>query len=153
MRPMILGVLALSLAAGGTLTADEGKAGAKKALYERIGGEKALKQVIDDFVATAAVDPNVDFTRGGTWKATDAAVAHLKLMLFEFMGQAFGGPQKYSGASMQEAHRGMAITQAQFDAIAGHLKAALAKNKVPEAEAGEIMAIAASTAPEIIEKK
>ncbi len=153
MRQILLGALALSLAFGGSLSADEGKAAAKKSLYDRIGGEKALKQVIDDFVATAAPDPAVDFTRGGQWKASDANVAHLKLMLLEFMGQALGGPQKYSGKNMKESHRGMGITQAQFDAIAGHLKAALAKNQVPDAETGEIMAIAASTAPDIVEKK
>jgi hemoglobin len=54
---------------------------------------------------------------------------------------------------MKEAHKGMAITQAEFDALAADLKAVLEANKVPGAEVNEIMKIAASTAPDIVEKK
>lgn len=122
-------------------------------LYERIGGAPALTAVVDDFVAAAAADPKVDFTRGGQWRATDASVAHLKKLLIEFMAQALGGPQKYSGRTMKETHHGMGITRAQFDALAGHLAATLKKHKVPARELDEIMAIAASTAPDIVEKQ
>ena len=124
-----------------------------KSLYERIGGQPALKAVVDDFVATAAPDPKVDFTRGGVWVASDAAVAGLKKHLVDFMAQALGGPKAYTGRSMKAAHSGMGITQAQFDALAGHLKAALVKNKVAAADVAEIMKVAASTAPDIIEKR
>lgn len=125
---------------------------ATPSLYERVGGAPALKVVVDDFVATAAPDPKVDFTRGGTWIASDAAVFTLKKHLVDFMAQALGGPKAYSGRSMKVAHTGMGIAQAQFDAIAGHLKAALVKNKVAPADIAAIMKIAASTAPDIVEK-
>ncbi len=131
--------------------ADKAKAAAPS-LYERIGGARALEAVVADFVVAAAADPRVDFTRGGAWHASDAAVARLRTLLVEFMGQAFGGPQTYSGRSMKETHHGMAITRAQFDALAGHLKATLEKHKVPAKEIGEIMTIAASTAPDVVEK-
>jgi hemoglobin len=124
-----------------------------KSLYDRVGGEKAIRMVVDDFVALAAPDPKVDFTRGGKWQASDAAVKTLKDHLVNMLGSAFGGPQKYTGRTMKVAHQGMGITQAQFDAIAGHLKAALEKHKVGAGEIGEIMKIAASTAPDIVEKK
>ncbi len=125
----------------------------KKSLYDRIGGQAALTKVVDDFVARAAANPKVNFTRNGTWNASDAAVKTLKMHLVNFLGSAFGGPQKYTGRSMKEAHKGMAITQAEFDALAADLKAVLEANKVPSAEVNEIMKIAASTAPDIVEKK
>lgn len=125
---------------------------AAKSLYDRIGGAPALKAVVDDFVATAAPDPKVDFTRGGTWIASQAAVLTLKGHLVDFMAQAMGGPKAYTGRSMKLAHTGMGITQAQFDALAGHLQAALVKNKVAPADVTAIMKIAASTAPDIVEK-
>jgi hemoglobin len=128
------------------------EAKAPRSLYQRMGGKKALRAVIDDFVAAAASDPKVDFTRNGQWEASASNVAHVKLMLFEFLGQAFGGPQRYSGATMRETHRDMGITKAQFDVLAGHLQGALEKHKVPKAEAAEIMTIAASTAADIVEK-
>jgi len=124
-----------------------------RSLYDRVGGEKAIRAVVDDFVAAAASDPNVDFTRGGKWQASDAWVATLKGHLVAMLGSAFGGPQKYTGRTMKASHQGMGITTAQFNALAGHLKATLEKHKVPKAEIGEIMAIAASTAPDIIEAK
>jgi hemoglobin len=152
-RPAALAVALALAAAPSAWSAPAGAPAKTKSLYERLGGEAALKIVVDDFVAVAAPDPKVDFTRGGTWKATDASVAHLKKMLVDFMGQAFGGPQVYAGRTMKDAHRGMVITQAQFDALAGHLKATLVKHKVPAKEIDEVMAIAASTAPDIVEKR
>ena len=125
----------------------------KKTLYERIGGEPALTKVVDVFVARAAANPKVNFTRNGKWAATDANVKQLKVHLVNFLGGAFGGPQKYTGRSMKEAHQGMAITQGEFDALAADLRAVLEANKVPGTEVAEIMKIAASTAPAIVEKK
>ncbi len=127
-------------------------ASTQRSLYERVGGEPALKAVVDDFVAAAAADAKVDFTRGGRWQVSDANVQHLKSMLVAFMAQALGGPQSYAGRGMREVHRGMGITQAQFDALAGHLQATLQKHKVPARELAEIMKIAASTAADIVEK-
>lgn len=145
-------LLSLALAAFAAPLCSAQTPAASRSLYDRLGGEAAIRKVVDDFVATAAPDPKVNFSRSGAWKASDSAVAALKDHLVAFMAQAFGGPKKYAGRSMKEAHRGMAITQAEFDALAGHLKAAMAKNKVPAAEMAEAMAIAASTAPDIVEK-
>ena len=126
---------------------------ATKSLYDRIGGEKALTVVVDDFVARAAANPKVNFLRNGTFNATPAFVSRLKSQLVTFLGQAFGGPQKYSGKSMKESHRGMRITQAEFSALAADLQATLEKHKVGKAEIDEIMKIAASTAVDIVEVK
>jgi len=144
-------VLGLATVVAGAAWAQS--APAKKSLYDRIGGEPAIVKVVDDFVAKAAADPKVNFTRSGMWNATDAAVATLKTHLVTFLGSAFGGPQKYTGRSMKDAHKGMGIAQAEFDALAADLRAVLESNKVPKAEIDEIMAIAASTAKDIVEKK
>jgi hemoglobin len=60
---------------------------------------------------------------------------------------------KYEGKDMKTVHRGMGISEAEFNALAGHLEAALRKHNVPRAEMDEVMKIAASTAPDIVEKK
>ena len=122
-------------------------------MYDRIGGEAALSKVVDEFVAKAAANPKVNFTRNGKWNASDAAVKTLKMHLVDFLGSAFGGPQRYTGRSMKEAHRGNGITQAEFDALAADLRSVLEANKVPKQEISEIMKIAASTAPDIVEAK
>lgn len=145
----LLPVLVLPLFAGTPALA---QTAATKSLFDRVGGAPALTAVVGDFVAAAAPDPKVDFTRGGKWVASDAAVSTLKKHLVDFMAEAMGGPKAYAGRSMRSVHAGMGITQAQFDALAGHLQAALVKNKVAAADVTAIMKIAASTAPDIVEK-
>jgi hemoglobin len=123
----------------------------KKSLYERLGGESAIRTVVDDFVALTSANPKVDFTRGGQYKMSDAKLLQLKGSLVDFLTQAFGGPARYKGGSMKDVHAGMRITRAQFDAMAADLQAVLGKHGVPKAELEEVMKIAASTAPDIVE--
>jgi hemoglobin len=125
-----------------------------KTLYDRLGGDQAIRAVVDDLVARAAADPKVNFTRKGTpkeWKPTPENVEHVKKMLVELIASATGGPQKYTGKSMKDVHAGMKITHAEFDALAADLKATLDKFKVPAREQDELMKIVAATAPDIVE--
>jgi hemoglobin len=141
-------VLALLTAA---LLASPALAQPKKSLFERLGGERAIKTVVDDFVALTGANPKVDFTRGGRYQMSDAKLLQLKGSLVGFLTQAFGGPARYTGGSMKSVHAGMKITRAQFDAMAADLQAVLEKHGVPKAELEEVMKIAASTAPDIVE--
>lgn len=124
-------------------------------LYDRLGGEAAIKAVVDDFVGRAAGNPKVNFTRKGIkeWEASPANVAQLKVRLVQLIGAVTGGPQKYEGKDMKSLHAGMKITSAEFGAIAGDLKATLDKFKVPAKEQAELMKIVGSTAADIVEVK
>ena len=53
---------------------------------------------------------------------------------------------------MPTAHAGMQITDAEFDALAGHLVATLKKYNVPQAEIDELVGIVASTRKDIVGK-
>ena len=126
-----------------------------RSLYERLGGEAALKAVVDDFVGRAAANPKVNFTRKGTaheWTASGENVARLKAHLVQFISMATGGPHKYEGRAMKPVHAGMGITEAEFGALAGDLIASLDKFKVPQKEKDELIAIVASTKKDIVEK-
>ena len=126
---------------------------AKQSLYDRLGGEPAITAVVDDFVGRAAPNPQVNFTRQGSampFEASPEKVAHLKQMLVEMIANASGGPQKYTGRSMKNVHAGMGITNAEFDALAGDLKASLDKFKVPAQEQKELFAIVGSTRADIV---
>lgn len=132
-----------------------GGALAGKSLYERLGGQKAIAAVIDDFVNRAAGDLQVNFTRKGTsreWEATPQNVAHLKTALTEFVCMATGGPQSYHGRDMKSVHKGMMISGAEFAALAGDLRASLDRFRVPQAEQDELLKIVGSTQGQIVEK-
>lgn len=122
---------------------------AEKSLYERLGGEAAITKVVDGFVAKAAVDPKVDFFRGGRYKNMNVPV--FKKHLVQLLSLAAGAKNvKYEGRDMKSAHAGMKITDAQFDALAGDLMATLQEAKVPVREAIEVMAIAGMTKKDIV---
>jgi len=126
-----------------------------KSLYERLGGEPAIRAVVDDFVAYAAPDPAVNFTRKGhpnEWQPTDANVAKLKRHLVQFIAKAAGGPQTYEGRDMVTVHTGMGITNEEFNAAAGDLKKALDKNNVPSNLQDELIAVVETTRAQIVNK-
>jgi hemoglobin len=126
---------------------------ATQSLYERLGGETAIRAVVDDFVARAAADPKVNITRKGTgmeWQATPENVELLKVRLVQLVASVTGGPQRYEGRGMKEAHAGMRITNAEFDAVAADLKATLDHFGVPAAEQHELLSIVASTRGDVV---
>ncbi len=109
-----------------------------KPLWDRLGGEEAVKAVVHEFVVKAAADPKVDFTRGGKYKLDDATVANLEKLLVQFLSATTGGPLKYTGRDMKEVHKDMGITEAQTGDIRAILTAdqqkVLDKNVVEERE-------------------
>jgi hemoglobin len=156
----LVGVMGLGLAAGCESWPEclSGKPCAKeqKSLYDRLGGEAAISAVVEDFVGRAAGNPEVNFTRKGTaseWQATDENVALLKKRLVQFVWMATGGPQKYEGRDMKTAHKGMAISNEEFDALGSDLAASLDKFKVPKQEKDELLAIVETTRASMIERK
>jgi len=127
----------------------------EKSLFERLGGETAIRVVVDDFVGRAAADEKVNFVRKGTdreWKPSPREVQVLKEHLVDLIGEVTGGPNVYTGRDMKSSHAGMKITCAQFDALAGDLKASLDHFQVPMKEQTELLTIVASTKGDIVEE-
>lgn len=115
-------------------------------LYERLGGKDAITAVVDEFVANVAVDKTINKFFAG------ADIPHLKKMLVEQICEATGGPCKYSGMDMKSAHKGMGISNAEFNALVGDLVKALDKFKVPEKEKNELLGALAVLKGAIVEK-
>lgn len=95
-------------------------------LYERIGGAPAVQAAVNRFYERVLADPLLQ----GFF--TGVPLPRLKAHQFAFLSQALGGPKQYSGTSMREAHRHMAIEQRHFDAVAVHLVGTLRELSVPE---------------------
>lgn len=126
---------------------------AEVTLWQKLGGQPAVTKVVDDFVAIAGDDPKVDITRGGKYKLTDDQVAALKKHLVAFVSQASGGPIKYTGKSMKEVHKDMAITDEEFNASVDDLVKALEKNGVKEEEIKAVRDAVETTRKDIVTKK
>jgi hemoglobin len=125
----------------------------KKPLWDRLGGEKGVRAVTREFLSTVAKDPKANVDRNGNYPLTKDRVERLEQQVVELVSSLTGGPLKYTGRDMKAAHQGMMITEAEFNAVAGHLIAALKKFEVPQAEIDELIALVAPTKKDIVEKK
>jgi hemoglobin len=145
----------------------EQKAPAKKSLYDRLGGEQGLTAIVDDFTTRVLADPRVNWerkgvTRGGlsfkrnesvAWDPNPQNVANLKKHMRQFLALATGGPTVYEGRDMKDVHSGMHITNPEFDATIGDMKATLDKLQVPNDEQKELLAILESVRPQVSEQR
>lgn len=129
-----------------TVAAQPEAAAPETSLYDRLGGEAAIKAVVDEFVAYVGAD-----TRINNYFA-NADLERLKGHLVNQIGQASGGPQQYTGRDMKTAHAGMGIDEPAFNALVEDLVKALDKFAVPEKEKGELLAVLGSMKGDIVEK-
>jgi len=121
-------------------------------LWDRLGAEAGVTKVVDDFF-TYVTEDKIDITRGGKIKLDDKKTAEFKKNVVAFISSASGGPIPYKGKSMKEAHKGMGITDAEFDATAQALVKALKKNSVQQTDIDELMTAVTGTRKDIVEKK
>jgi len=127
--------------------------GVKKTVWERLGGEANVKQIVDDFLDLASTNLKVDFDRGGRYLMTAEKTKNLKQLLVEMISANTGGPyKKYTGKDMKTVHAGMGITNEQFNALAADFKKALEKNGTKEDDVKAVLAIVENTRADIVEK-
>lgn len=140
----------------------------KLALFDRLGGETGLTAIVDDFTPRVLQDPRVNWSRKDVkgklslfgskndsppWEADDRSVKNLKKHLVQFLALATGGPAKYEGKDMKSSHAGMRITNPEFDAALGDLKASLDRLQIPNKEQKELLSIIESTRPQIVTER
>ncbi|MFD1179105.1 group 1 truncated hemoglobin [Paenibacillus puldeungensis] len=95
-------------------------------IYEKVGGEPAIAKVVDYFYDLVLADQTVS----QFFEHTD--MDKQRKHQTQFISFALGGPNQYTGGSMAKAHEGMHLEPVHFNAIVGHLRAALAHYSVSE---------------------
>ena len=118
-----------------------------ESVYERLGGEKAIDVAVDMFYEKVLADPrinhffeNVDMKRQASMQKA-------------FLTFAFGGPQKYTGGTLRNAHAKLVekgLNDAHFDAVTEHLGATLKELNVPESLIGEMAEIVESVRNDVL---
>jgi hemoglobin len=76
--------------------------------------------------------------------------AGFKYLVTEQVGEATGGPQHYSGRSMEDPHRDLLITADEWRAFIDDFNQTLDKFEVPQQERSELLAIIDSTRDGIV---
>lgn len=115
-------------------------------LYDRLGGQDAIAAVVDEMLKNVVADRRIN-----RFFAEADHLTRLRSLLIEQICQATGGPCTYSGRSMQDAHRGLGISDADFAALVEDLVRALDALGVPAREKNELLALLAPMRADIVE--
>src|ERR687895_1181397 len=79
-------------------------------LYDRLGGVYNIATVVDDLIDRVMTDPRLNANPRVDEAHHRVSAAGFKYLVTELVCWASGGPQQYSGRSMQESHQDLRIT-------------------------------------------
>lgn len=113
-------------------------------LYQRLGGAAGVDAFVDALLRRALADPAVapDFA--------DVDLPYFRARLVEQVCEITGGGCTYTGLAMEDAHSGLAITDAEFDHFAGMAEAALGEVGAPNDATAEVMTALAGMRAQIV---
>jgi hemoglobin len=132
-------------------------------LYERLGGAFAIAAVVDHFSDAIVRNPIVgqqsENAQLREWHINNLArLPGLKFMRTLWVCNVAGGPQHYAATKpgstplgLEEAHRELKISPAEFDEVAAELGRTLDFFKVPDGEKEEVLAAFAAHKGEVTE--
>jgi hemoglobin len=119
-------------------------------LYERLGGIYNIATVVDDFIDRIMVDDRLNANPHVDEAHHRVLPPGFKYLVTEQVGEATGGPQRYSGRSMEDSHRDLLITADEWRAFIDDLNQTFDKFEVPQQERSELLAIIESTRDDIV---
>jgi hemoglobin len=146
MKSTLLAVAALALlgCAGPQEKPSVAAAPAAVTLYGELGGSAGITKVVDLFLARINGDARINTL----FAKTDHN--DLRRLVIEQLCEATGGPCKYTGRSMEEAHSGLNLTNADYSAFMGDLVAAMDEAKVPLAQQNKLIALLAPMKSQVV---
>ena len=118
-------------------------------LYQRLGGANGIERLVDDVVEAHMANPAVR-ARFLPYRDDPETIAKVKLHTCNFFGAGSGGPEKYAGRSMPEAHRGMNISEQEYMAVVDDILGTLDRHKIDEETRKDVLAIVYSLKDQII---
>jgi hemoglobin len=117
-------------------------------LYKRLGGYDSIAAVADNLLPRLMADPQL----GRFWKHRgEDGVRREKQLLIDFLCASAGGPLYYVGREMKVSHRGLGITEQDWQVFMGHVNTTLDHFAVPAQEKSEVLGFVESLKKQIVE--
>jgi hemoglobin len=151
----------LALAGADRAYAQAVQAKPDNSLYERLGGIFAIAAVVDHFSDAVVKNPIVGQKSKNPqlreWHTKNLKrLPGLKFMRTLWVAEVSGGPFKFTATKpgmtalgLEEAHRDLKISPAEFDEVAAELGRTLDFAKVPKREKDEVLAAFAAHKDEV----
>jgi hemoglobin len=141
--------------------AQGGQTSAGQSLYDRLGGIFAIAGLVDYFSDRIIEDPVAGARSANPqlreWHTSQLGrLPGLKFMRTLWVAKVSGGPFVYTpvrpgstNLGLENAHRDLRVSPAEFDAVAGVLSRSLDHFNVPDREKGEVLAAFAAHKDEV----
>ena len=115
----------------------------QQTLFERVGGERAIAELIDQFYDRVVADPELKpFFK-------NVSMVKLRRMQRDFFSAALDGPINYTGRPLGYVHHGRGITKHHFSLYVGHLINTLQNFALKEQDVQDIISRINTYADEI----
>lgn len=119
-------------------------------LYKRLGGYDAIAALSDDIIGRLATDRKLNRFFVGL---SDDSKLRFRQLFVDQLCAATGGPCVYVGRDMKTAHKGLNITESDWQAMTSDVNASLDKFAVKEPEREGLAAILSKLKPDIVTAK
>lgn len=130
---LMVGVLSVGMPGCATRPVSQAPAPVDDAVYVALGGQAGIEGIVDDLLDVVVDDGRINF------QFALANIVRLRSMLITQFCSVSGGPCRYDGLSMDEAHAGRGITTAQFNALVENLVLVMERRGVPVAAQNRLL--------------
>lgn len=118
-------------------------------LYERLGGDQAIDSAVDLLYRKVLSDDHVSGFFNGL------CMHYQRYKLKVFLTMAFGGPVRFTGRDLRNAHKQLVeqgLTDSHFDHVLGHLRETLADLNIPPQEVQEVITLVESHRNDVLDR-
>ncbi len=120
-----------------------------KTLYERLGGYDGIATFVNDLLPRLQSDPLL----GRFWKNRgDDGIEREKQLLIDYLSANSGGAVYYTGREMLLSHKGMGISQRDWEVFLGHAGDCMVALNVAKQECDDIVEFVLSLQNDIVEQ-
>lgn len=122
-------------------------------LYDRLGGLRGITVVVDDFIDRLVLNKQLNKNPAIRAGRKSSPPPYLKFQVSQLICELAGGPCKYTGKTMKEAHAHLNISEKEWDVMAKEFQKSLNKFKVPAPEQNELFDMVGKTKADIVVRK
>lgn len=115
-------------------------------LYQQLGGEPGISRIVEGMLLRVATDSRI------VAHFRDVDIQRVRDKLIEKFCAEAGGPCTYTGDSMEESHKGLAVTPADFSALVENLQASMTAEGVPITTQNRLLSRLAPMRGQVIDK-
>ncbi len=116
-------------------------------LYSRLGGQQGVAAMVDGWVDAASADPRIK----GQFAKVD--LTRFKAVLAQWVCVNASGPCVYTGPGLIDAHTGLAISEADFNAFIDDLKKNLEAKQVSTDDQEQLLSLLQTRRGSVVQVK